>query len=173
MGERACAPGGPAAGVSGCRPVLRPFWGHFRPYWSTLRSCNFYAVWSWAMSRHAKWREKRRLLESDTPRALGTRTETLASKMWKTRLFLGCICTKSVKVITSKNQQKVENFQIPARFWETNIVPTYKPRGGSPAIPEVPDSIPEPKKYDILFLGVKYLLSISVIIRCFAAPVYF
>ena len=92
----------------------------------------------------------------------------------KKTTFVGGIYIKSVKVITSKNQQKVENFQIPARFWETNLVPSYKPPGGSPAILEMPESIPEPKKSDILFLGVKYLLSISVsyasaIVRTFDA----
>ena len=69
----------------------------------------------------------------------------------KKTTFLGSICKGSAKVISSKNQQKVENFQIPARFWETNIVPTYKPRGGSPAVPEMPESSPEQKNEIFLF----------------------
>ena len=48
-------------------PILGGFWEN----WEISNRCNFYAVWSWAMSRHAKWSWRSRFSMSAIAQTLG------------------------------------------------------------------------------------------------------
>ena len=60
-------------------------------FWENLEissSCNFYAVWSWAMSRHAKWSWRSRFSKSVIVQTIGSLSKSLSLPKWKIPLFL-------------------------------------------------------------------------------------